>query len=107
MKRFENKNDGKIYEKIETWLNMFFLSTKSPISDTLVTFSFPNGSVESCLFIDEENCGWLHCYDDYIESEPYINVLGFRPIDSISIVDNRVYATNFEHENDYLEYINN
>ena len=56
MKRFENKNDGKIYEEIETWLNMFFLNTKSPISDTLVTFSFPNGSVESCLFIDEENC---------------------------------------------------
>ena len=93
--RFYNNHDGKIYREIEEYINKFYLECKTCVKDTAVTIRFPNGTDETYLFIDPDrfgDCDWLTCADDFVESEPYVDIVGFVPLDNIRIVGDQIAA---------------
>ena len=60
-----------------------------------ITIRFPNGLDETYLFIDPDRfdgCGWLTCADDYVESEPYVDIVGFVPLDNVRIIGDQIVA---------------
>ena len=96
--RFYNNNDGKIYKQVEDYINRFYLELRTAIEPTAVTIRFPNGIEETHLFFDPDGLDdcWITCADDYVESEPYIDIIGFAPVENIRINGTRLTA-DFTH----------
>ena len=91
--RFYNNHNGNIYREIVEYINNFYFECKTCIKETAVTIRFPNGTDETYLFTDPdgyEDCGWLTCANDFVESEPYVDVIGFVPVDDIRVVGDHV-----------------